>query len=258
MGQMKLATWNVNSVRARQDRLLAWLASRQPDVLCLQELKTEESGFPFAEVKAAGYEVAMAGQKTYNGVAILSRTPITDVKRGLADGVDDQQARLIAGTVDGVRIISAYVPNGQAVGTDKYAYKLAWLARLRKYLDRYTNAGEPLALCGDFNVAPEERDVHDPLAWVGETLFHIDSRNALAKVVEFGLVDTLRLHHEGPGLFSWWDYRMLGFPKNRGLRIDQIWATRPLAERCVEASIDREERKGKLPSDHAPCLAVFR
>ena len=254
---MKLASWNVNSVRARSERLLAWLARQEPDVVCLQELKTEDSGFPFAELKAAGYEAVTYGQKTYNGVAILSRTPIERVTRGLSDGVSDDQARLIAGTVQGIRVLSAYVPNGQVVGSEKYAYKLAWLGRLRRYLDRHARVDEPLALCGDFNVAPEERDVYDPLAWQGETLFHADARQALSQVVDFGLVDTLRLHRPEPGLYSWWDYRMLAFPKNRGLRIDQIWATPPLADRCVDASIDREERKGKQPSDHAPCIAVF-
>jgi exodeoxyribonuclease-3 len=254
---MKLASWNVNSVRARKDRLLAWLSQHTPDVVCLQELKTEEQGLPIEELTALGYQGAYACQKTYNGVAILSRTPISDIKIGLDDGVDDPQARLVAGTVGGVRVLSAYIPNGQAIDSDKYAYKLAWLSRLRGYLDARCDPAQPLVLCGDFNVAPEARDVCDPTFWAGETLFHADSVAALARIRDFGLVDTFRKHHDEAGVYSWWDYRMLAFPKNRGLRIDHIFATAPLAQRCSAASIDREQRKGKLPSDHAPVFAVF-
>jgi exodeoxyribonuclease-3 len=252
---MKLASWNVNSLRAREARVAAWLASRAPDIACLQELKLEEKDLPRALFEHAGYHLVGAFQKTYNGVAIIARRPLTDVEVGLGDGVDDPQARLVAATVDGLRVISAYVPNGQAVGSEKYAYKLRWLERLRAYLDRRHRPTDALVVCGDFNVAPEARDVHDPAAWAKETLFHIDSRAALETARAFGLWDTFRLHHDEAGAYSWWDYRMLGFPKDLGLRIDQIYATRSVAERCVAASIERDERKGEGPSDHAPIWA---
>jgi exodeoxyribonuclease-3 len=254
---MKIASWNVNSVRAREARVAAWLTAHAPDVVCLQELKVEETDLPRELFARAGYKVAGVYQKTYNGVAILARAPLLAIEVGLGDDVDDPQARLVAATIGDVRVISAYVPNGQAVGSEKYAYKLAWLTRLRAYLDRRCDPKQPLALCGDFNVAPEARDVHDPAAWSGETLFHLDSRAALERVRAFGLWDSFRLHHQEAGVYSWWDYRMLGFPKNHGLRIDQIYVTAPLAERCTAAWIDREERKGEGPSDHAPILAQF-
>ena len=258
VARVKIVSWNVNSIRARLERVLPWLEANRPDVACLQELKVEEDKLPREELSSIGYHVAAVCQKTYNGVAILTReAPATDVLAGLDDGEEDTQARLIAATVRGVRVLSAYVPNGQEVGSDKYAYKLRWLERLRGYLDRRCDPAQPLILCGDFNVAPEPRDVYAPENWEGQTLFHIDSRRALARVVAWGLVDTVRLHHDEPGLYSWWDYRMLGFPKNRGLRIDHIFATRGLAERCTGAWIDREARKGKAPSDHAPVLAEF-
>jgi exodeoxyribonuclease-3 len=255
MRRMKVASWNVNSIRAREGRLAAWLGAHRPDVLCLQELKVEESDFPKQLFADAGYHVAAVHQKTYNGVAVAARAPLADVRLGLDDGVDDPQARLVAATVGGVRVISVYAPNGQAVGSDKYVYKLAWLERLAAYLRRACDPAQPLVLCGDFNVAPEARDVCDPASWAKETLFHIDSRAALERVRAFGLWDTFRLHHQQAGAYSWWDYRMLGFAKDQGLRIDQIYVSTPLARRCTAASIDREERKGQGPSDHAPIVA---
>jgi exodeoxyribonuclease-3 len=255
---MKIASWNVNSVRARRERLMHWLASYSPDVLCLQETKVVDAEFPFEALGEAGYRVAAHGQKTYNGVAILARTEPGEVERGFGDGGDDSQSRLIAARVGGVRVVSVYIPNGQEVGSDKWRYKLEWLRRLRAWLDTRRAPGEPLVLCGDFNVAPEPRDVHDPAAWEATVLFHPEARAALEQVRAWGLVDTLRLHHQEDGLFSWWDYRMLAFPKNNGLRIDHIFATEPLAHRCSAASIDRQERKGQLPSDHAPVIAEFR
>lgn len=254
---MRIATWNVNSIRARQERLFNWLRRHAPDVLCLQELKVEEAKFPRAELAALGYESAVLCQKTYNGVAILSREPLEDVRCGLADGADDPQARLVAATVRGVRVISVYCPNGQSVGSDKWAYKLAFMKRLRSWLDAHERPDRPLALCGDFNVAPEPLDVHDPAAWEGETLYHPEARQALAHVAAFGLLDTWRQVHPGEQAFSWWDYRMLGFPKNRGLRIDHVLATPPLATRLIGSTIDREERKGEAPSDHAPVVSTF-
>lgn len=254
---MLLASWNVNSIRARHERFLAWLAARQPDVLCVQELKATEEQFPFDAVRAAGYSAAVFGQKTYNGVAILSRTPPEDVRLGLEDGEDEMGARLISAMVAGVRVINVYVVNGQVVGSGKYAAKLEWMRRLRDYLDRRHRAAEPLVLCGDFNVAPEERDVDRPEVWASSVLFHPEVRDALRHITGFGLEDTLRLHTQEAGLYSWWDYRQLSFPKNDGLRLDLILATSPVARACTAASIDRTERKGQQPSDHAPVLATF-
>jgi len=190
-------------------------------------------------------------------VAIAARSPITDVRRGLDDGVEDPQARLITALVDGVRVMSAYMPNGQAVGTDKYEYKLQWMDRFVRDLDTHYDRAQPLVVCGDFNVAPEPGDVHDPVAWANETLFHVDARRALDRIRAWGLVDLFRLHHVEAGYYSWWDYQMLAFPKNRGLRIDHLFATEPVARRCTDAWIDRESRKGQKPSDHAPVLAII-
>ncbi len=254
---MKIATWNINSIRARHERLLAWLAAAQPDILCLQELKCLDTEFPADALREAGYHSASHGQKTYNGVAILAKAEVTDVLRGLSDGVEDSHARLIAGTVDGIRVICAYAPNGQEVGSPAYQYKLEWYGRLRKYLDTRHTPKEKMVLCGDWNVAPEDIDVHDPKAWEGQTLFSKPERAALANLCEFGLVDTWRAQHPDESKFSWWDYRMLSFPKNKGLRIDHVFATAPLAKKCVAAEIDREARKGKQPSDHAPVWAQF-
>lgn len=254
---MKLATWNVNSIRARLDRLVAWLGREQPDIVCLQELKVADHAFPRAELEAAGYRAAIHGQKTYNGVAILAKTDPADVRTGMTDDVHDDEARLIAATVQGVRVISAYIPNGKFVGSDTWPYKMEWLRRLRAYLERSCDKNQPLALCGDFNIAPETRDVARPDEWRGSTLFHEELSSLLNELIAWGLVDTIRLHHTGEGPWTWWDYRMLGFPKGNGLRIDHILATAPLAARCREAYVARDERKGKLPSDHAPVVAVF-
>jgi exodeoxyribonuclease-3 len=249
---MKIASWNVNSIRARQERLVAWLEAAKPDVLCLQELKCEDAKFPEAELRALGYHAAWHGQKTYNGVAILAREPLADVVRGIQDGAEPPQSRVIAATVRGVRIVSIYAPNGQSVGSEAYHYKLHWYARLRNYLDTNHKPGQPLVVTGDFNVAPEDRDCHDPKLWEGQTLFSGPEKAALIE-----LSDTIRKHHAEPGRYSWWDYRSLSFPKNKGLRIDHLFATAPLYEKCTAADIDREARKGKQPSDHAPVWAEF-
>ncbi len=254
---MKIATWNVNSIRARLNRLLPWLASAQPDVLCLQELKCTEEEFPALELQAAGYHSVCAGQKTYNGVAILSKTALSEVARGMGDDSSDGQARIISASVQGIRVISLYAPNGQSVDSPAFQFKLEWFERLRRHLDGRYQPEQPLVVCGDFNVAPEARDVHDPVLWEGQTLFTLREREALKRICDFGLVDTFRKHHPEEGRFSWWDYRMLAFPKNRGLRIDHLYATAPLAGRCSGANIDREARKGAQPSDHAPVWAEF-
>ncbi|MCI0340719.1 MAG: exodeoxyribonuclease III [Planctomycetales bacterium] len=254
---MKLLTWNVNSVRAREARLLAVLERHKPDVACLQELKALEEQFPAEAVKAAGYHAAVNGQKTWNGVAILSREPPEDVRRGLGDGAPDPQARLVSARVAGARVICAYVPNGEEVGSEKWAYKLEWLARLRRALERDFAKGEPLVLAGDLNVAPDDKDVAKPEDWAGTVLCHEDARKALARVAAWGLADVVRKHHPEGGLYTWWDYRMLAFPKGNGLRIDHVLATAPLADRSRAASVDRDERKGEKPSDHAPVIAEF-
>ncbi|MDX2056284.1 MAG: exodeoxyribonuclease III [Gemmatimonadales bacterium] len=251
---MKIATWNVNSIRARLDRLVAWLGRAGPDVVCLQELKVADEEFPVEELRAAGYHAAWHGQRTYNGVAILAREAPVDVAIGLGDGSADDQARLIAATVSGVRFLSAYFPNGQVVGSDKWAYKLEWIRRLAEHLAAKYRPSDPLALCGDFNVAPEDRDVARPDEWRESVLCHPDARTALEGVRRFGLVDTMRIHEPGPGPYSWWDYRMLAFPKGNGLRIDHLFVTEPVARRCARSWVERDERKGKLPSDHAPVM----
>jgi len=254
---MKIATWNVNSVRARLERLLAWLQKAQPDIVCLQELKAKEEAFPFEAIRAAGYHAAVFGQPTYNGVAILSRIEPQKILRGMDDGEEDPQARFLAAQLGDIQVLSAYVPNGQLVGSESYTYKLEWLRRLRVFLVRHFTPETTLVLCGDFNVARDERDVADPAAWEESVLYHPTSRAALDELLGWGLVDVLRQRHPEGGLYSWWDYRNLAFPKNDGLRLDYIFATRPLARCCTAAEIDRQERKGEKPSDHAPVIAAF-
>jgi exodeoxyribonuclease-3 len=253
---MKIATWNVNSIRARQERLLAWLQKAHPDVLCVQELKATDEAFPYEPILQAGYHAAVFGQKTYHGVAILSRTKPAKVLRGLP-GFDDPQARVLMAEVKGISIISAYVPNGESVGSEKYRYKLQWFQRLREFLEARFKPTDPLILCGDFNVARDEKDVARPAAWVTTVLFHPEVRDAMEQLLAWGLVDVFRQQHPEGGLYSWWDYRMLAFPKNDGLRLDYILATAPLGKCCTAAEIDRAERKGEKPSDHAPVIVVF-
>ncbi len=251
---MKIATWNVNSIRAREERLHRWLAAHQPDVMCLQELKVADDDFPLLPLQALGYHAAVHGQRTYNGVAVLSRAKPLDVERGFGDGCDETHSRLLTARLGSLHVVSAYVPNGQEVGSDKWTYKVDWLRRLRAWLDRRFAKSDLVALCGDFNVAPEARDVHDPKRWETSVLFHPEARAALENVRAWGLVDAFRLHHPGAGFYTWWDYRMLAFPKKEGLRIDHVLLSEPLAARCTSALIDRDERKGKLPSDHAPVV----
>jgi len=254
---MRIATWNVNSIRSRLERLLEWLDRRQPDVVCLQELKTQTSAFPFEPLKHAGYSAAVHGQKTYNGVAILSRSEPRDIVRSFADGGEDAEARFVSALVDGVTVLSVYVPNGTSVGSDRWEYKLDWMRRLRRYLDTHAEPSDALLLCGDINIAPHDSDVANPDAWRDTVLCHEDGRRALEHVTEWGLVDAFRLKNREGGFYSWWDYRRLGFARNDGLRIDHIFATQSLSEKLVSAEIDRQERKGKKPSDHAPVIAVF-
>jgi exodeoxyribonuclease-3 len=249
---MKIASWNVNSLRARLDRVLGWLAAEAPDVLLLQETKVVDADFPREPLATAGYHACFHGQKTYNGVAVLARTAPVEVARGLSDGGDEAGARLLVADVGEVRVASVYVPNGRAVDTPHFAEKLAWLGRLEQRLAALAAPGRPLVVGGDWNVTPDDRDVWDPEGLRDTIHCHPAERSALADLLASGLVDTFRLHHQDAGHYSWWDYRQLGFPKNRGLRIDLLLASRELAPRCTAAGIDREARKGQGASDHTP------
>jgi exodeoxyribonuclease-3 len=253
---MKIATWNVNSIRVRLPQVLEWLKKENPDVLCLQETKITDEDFPVAAFHDIGYQAVYAGQKTYNGVATLSRTSAEKIITSLpnADGV---QKRLLASTIDGVRVVNVYVPNGEEVGSEKYSYKLSWLAALEKYLAEELKAHPKLALLGDYNIAPEERDVHDPKRWEGHVLFSEQERIAFQGLFRLGLQDVFRKFDQPDKCFSWWDYRAGAFPRNHGLRIDHILCSAVLASECRGCRIDIEPRKHERPSDHAPVVAEF-
>jgi exodeoxyribonuclease III len=257
-GDMRIATWNVNSLRARLALVVDWLKQRGPEVVCLQETKVTDDIFPAEPLAEAGYEMVFTGQKTYNGVAILSRLPMQDVVTALPEAPGENEKRFIAATLQGIRVINVYVPNGQEVGSPKFAYKLAWLERLRTFLATAYTPNDALVLCGDFNVAPEARDVYDAEKLDGEVLFHADERAAFARLLAWGLSDTLRLHNDAAGLYSWWDYRAAAFRRNLGLRIDHILVTPPLARRCTAVTFERELRRLPQPSDHIPVVATFR
>lgn len=256
---MILAAWNVNSLTIRLTRLLPWLAETRPDVVCLQETKLEDAKFPVQAIADAGYAAHYCGQKTYNGVAILARRDLAveDVRMGI-DGFADEQKRVIAATVAGIRVVGVYVPNGQSVGSEKYQYKLAWYAALADMLRGELARHPNVAVAGDFNVAPEDRDVHDPVAWAGQVLCSEPERAAFRALLATGLKDSFRLFEQPEKTFSWWDYRMLGFPKNHGLRIDHVLLSEALAARCTASRIDRNMRKGEKPSDHAPVFVELR
>lgn len=249
---MKLATWNVNSLKVRLPHLLQWLATSTPDVVCLQETKQQDADFPHAELLAAGYHSVFSGQKTYNGVAILSRAPISDVRYGIPN-FEDEQKRVLAATINGVRIVCVYIPNGQEVGSDKYEYKLRWLAALHSWLKEELLAYPKLALLGDYNIAPDDRDVHDPIAWAGNILVSPPERAAFQDLLQLGLRDTFRLFEQAEKSFSWWDYRMMAFRRNMGVRIDHILISAAL--NCTSCLIDKAPRKLERPSDHTPVLA---
>ncbi|HEX6158318.1 MAG TPA: exodeoxyribonuclease III [Burkholderiales bacterium] len=252
---MKLATWNVNSLKVRLPHLLDWLAGAQPDVACLQETKTEDHNFPGAEIERAGYQAVYCGQKSYNGVAILARSALTDVQHGIPDFPDDPK-RVIAATVGGVRIINLYAPNGQEPGSEKYAYKLKWYAALTRWLGN--EVGKPLAVLGDLNIAPEPRDVHNPKRWEGKIHFSEPERAAFREVIGVGLKDAFRLFDQPEKQFSWWDYRLNAFERGWGLRIDHILLSPSLAPKCTACSIDTGPRKRERPSDHAPVIAELK
>jgi exodeoxyribonuclease-3 len=251
---MKIATWNVNSIKVRLPQVLEFLAAQKPDLLCLQETKTEDANFPAGDINAAGYQATRSGQKTYNGVAILSTRTAAEVVTAVP-GYDDPQKRVLAATADGVRVICVYIPNGESVESDKYKYKLDWLTRLSAWLKEELIRYPKLALLGDYNIAPEDRDVHDPKVWQGKVLFSDPEKAAFRDLVALGLVDSFRLFDQPEKSFSWWDYRMNGFKRNLGLRIDHILLSAELAQCCKSCFIDRAMRAKERPSDHAPVIA---
>ena len=248
---MKVASWNVNSLNVRLPHVERWCTAMRPDILALQETKLEDAKFPVAALEAAGYHSVFSGQKTYNGVAILARRPITDVEHGIA-GFDDPQRRILSATVGDLRIVNLYVVNGQAVGTEKYAYKLDWLAKVATFLAEEIRRHPRLVVMGDFNIAPDDRDVHDPAAWHEQVLCSTPEREALRRVLDVGLADSFRLFNREGGNYSWWDYRQGAFRRNLGLRIDLILVGEALKGACRGAAIDREPRKWERASDHAP------
>ena len=253
---MRLATWNVNSLKVRLPHVLDWLASADCDVLCLQETKLTDDKFPAASLENAGYQACFSGQKTYNGVAILSRLPLHDVERDIP-GYADAQKRVIAATVGGVRIVCAYIPNGQSLDSDKYRYKLEWLDALQTYMRALTGAHAQVALLGDYNLAPEDRDVHDPAVWKDQVLVSPAERAHFQQLLKQGFTDCFRKFEQPLKAYSWWDYRMLGFRRNAGLRIDHILASSALAAACGACVIDKEPRRREQPSDHTPVVADF-
>jgi len=253
---IRIATWNVNSLRVRLPQLAEWLATANVDVVALQETKLPDPDFPKAEIEALGYQVAYSGQRTYNGVAVLSRQPLTADAQQIP-GFPDEQRRVLAVETAGLRVIDLYVPNGQVVGSDKYDYKLRWLASLREWLADEVQKHPNLVVLGDFNIAPEDRDVHDPRAWEGSVHVSPAERESLGKLVELGLVDVFRRFDQPEKSYSWWDYRMGAFRRNHGLRIDLILANAALAARCSACTIDREPRRAERPSDHTPVIASF-
>jgi len=252
---MKIVSWNINSLRKRQDRLFDWLEAIKPDIVCLQETKCPDDQFPALALQAVGYRSAYHGEKSYNGVAILAKREPLDVRPSLCDEVVDPQARVIAATIDDVRVFSIYAPNGQAIGSPAYEYKLHWYRRLRDCVAKEESSD--VVVCGDFNIAPEDIDVYDPDLWHGAIMASESERAAFRELCKIGLRDTLRIHHKEGELYTWWDYQMRAFEKNRGLRIDAVLASEKLATKCIAVGIDREMRKGKEPSDHAPVWAEF-
>jgi exodeoxyribonuclease-3 len=249
---VKIVTWNINSVRARLNRLLDWLEVHEPDVLCLQETKVTDPDFPRLEIEARGYTPVFYGEKSYNGVAILAREEPADVLYGFPG--DDGEKRVLSATVGGVRIMTVYVPNGTSLRSERYTFKLEWLDAFLRAVDADLTPRDPLVVCGDFNVAPDDRDVHDPEVWRGKLLCTDPERERLRALLDWGLADALRIHERGGGFFTWWDYRMGGFRRDRGLRIDLFLVTPPVAERVKEVAVDRKERAGEKPSDHAPVV----
>lgn len=253
---MKIASWNVNSLRVRLSQVLKWLDDNPVDVLALQETKVTDEDFPVAEINRAGYHAEYSGQKTYNGVAILSKKAAEDTVADI-EYLDDPQRRILATTVSGVRILNLYVVNGSEVGSEKYAYKLDWLKKVTAFIKKDLEKHPAYIVLGDFNIAPENRDVHDPIAWEEKILCSSKERKALQAMLSLGLADTFRLFEQEENSFSWWDYRVAAFRRNMGLRIDLILASAPLQARCSLSGIDKTPRKNERPSDHTPVFAEF-
>jgi exodeoxyribonuclease-3 len=248
---MKIATWNINSLTVRLPHVLSWLEQHQPDILAVQETKLINEKFPVSDLQAAGYQAVFYGQKTYNGVAILSRQPLTQLSKGIPDYVD-AQARVIAASYGDLRVVNIYVPNGESIESPKYQYKQQWLEQLRLYLQAELKRYSKLIVLGDFNIAPENEDVHDPQQWAGQVLFSEPEREQFKQIKALGLVDSFRLFPQPEKSYTWWDYRMLAFRRNHGLRIDHILVSEALAKHCKSATIDKTPRKAERPSDHAP------
>jgi len=255
---MIIASWNVNSIAVRLPHVLDWLAAVNPDVLCLQETKSVDEKFPREAFEKAGYHAEFFGEKTYNGVAIISKEAPSRVQKGfIGDGAADSK-RLLEAQFGPVTVVDVYIPNGSEVGSEKYSYKMSWLEKLREHLSGAHSPDKMLVVCGDYNIAPDDRDVYDPAEWGEQILCSPGERSALENVRAWGLTDTFRIHEQAAGHFSWWDYRQAAFRRNMGLRIDHIWATAPLAELCTRSWIDKAPRKLEKPSDHAPVAAEFR
>ena len=255
---MKLVTWNVNSIRARLPRVRDWITIEDPDVVCLQETKVADLQFPREALEDLGYNVEVFGQPTYNGVALLSKRPIEAVVKGLPGDDDSAERRVIAGVIDDLIVISVYAPNGTALGSERFHDKLMWYRRLRQFLADTYPKEEKLAVCGDFNVTFDDRDVWDPVGFVGQMHCTDDERDALRQLVSYGLHDALRKFDEKGGVYTWWDYRAGGFQKNEGMRIDHVLMTESALEACVGVRVDRDARKGQAPSDHVPVIAELR
>ena len=253
---MKIATWNVNSLKVRLPHVLDWLAATDVDILCLQETKTLDENFPVDEISAAGYRAVYSGQKTYNGVAIISKEPATDIVTDIP-GLDDPQRRILCATINGVRVLDLYVVNGQEVDSEKYTHKLYWLEKVTEFINAQLQQYERVVVVGDFNIAPEDRDVYDPEAWHERILCSTPERQALQKIIDLGLVDTFRLFDQPEKSYSWWDYRAAAFRRNHGLRIDLILASESLSGNCSACVIDKEPRSLERPSDHTPVVAEF-
>jgi len=252
-----IATWNVNSIRARLPAALAWMEKRQPDLLCLQETKVEDAQFPAEAFEAVGYRAVFFGQKSYNGVAMISRVPIDDVQMGFADATLNAQKRLMTARVFGVRVVNVYIPNGESPESEKFVWKMDWIRHLRAHLDEIAAPTDRVVIVGDFNVAPEAIDIHAPEEAEADTLFHPRSRAAIADLKQWGFYDLFRLHHPEGGQYSWWDYRAAAFRRNLGARIDHIWGTPAVAAQCRACEIDPTPRAAERPSDHAPVIATF-
>lgn len=254
---MKIATWNVNSITVRLPQVLEWLTTHSPDILALQETKVQDPSFPVAALLSCGYQASFIGEKSYNGVAILSKTSPRDILTRLPH-FDDPQCRFLSAMIEGYRVVNLYVPNGAQVGSEKYIYKLAWLDAVIAYVEHEQSQGHPLVVLGDFNIAPKDEDVHDPAAWSGQVLVSEKEREKWTQLLSLGLYDAYRLFHQGPGRYSWWDYRMNAFVRNHGLRIDHILINEMLKPACQQVEIDAMPRTFERPSDHAPVMAVFK